>query len=240
MFFTNSGVVKNQETIHEAVIATHSYTARLAISSAVKEDAYRLRYRSYRACGFIKYNPTGIFSDKYDNLDNAETVVIYDHGVPLASVRVFTLRRGTGYTSPAMDTFPDEISALLNADSRDTFSGPAVEMTRLVRSPEANNNQGLVFLLYRMAGYIALCNHAQMFFACVRPNHAPFYKRLGYAAITEVKPYPGLNCGMLLMAGNRQRYDQLRVDAPIVDPLAGTTYNLEGFYAGNAVPIDLV
>lgn len=217
-----------------------SYTARLAVSEAVQHDAYRLRYRSYLAGGFITENETGVFRDRYDDLPNADTVVLYDGAAPVASVRVCRLERGTDYGAPSLDTFPDEVNALLAANPNDAFASRAIEVTRLVRSPEAENNQGLVFLLYRIAGYIALCHHTQIFLACVRSNHAPFYKRLGYTAASEPRPYPGLSCNMLLMASDRQRYDQVRAKVPMMDPLAGTTHNLEGFYAGEAVRLDLL
>lgn len=216
-----------------------SYTACLATSEKVREDAYRLRYRSYLAGGFIEENPSRMFRDHYDDMPNAETIVLYDNGSPVGSVRVCFLERGTDYTSPALDTFPDEVSALLNANPNDAFAGRAIEVTRLVRSPEAENNQGLVFLLYRMAGYVALCHHTQLFLACVRSNHAPFYKRLGYLAASEPKPYPGLSCNMLLMASNRQRYDQVRAKVPMMDPMTDITHNLEGFYAGEPVRLFL-
>jgi ribosomal protein L34E len=215
------------------------YVARLATSEKVLEDAYRLRYRSYLASGFIDENPTGLFRDRYDEMFNADTVVLYDEEIPVASVRVCLLERGTDYTSPAMDTFPEEVSALLNARPNDAFAGRAIEVTRLVRSPEAENNQGLVFLLYRSAGYIALCHHTQIFLACVRSNHSPFYKRLGYSAASELRPYPGLSCKMQLMASDRQRYDQIRMKVPMMDPMTDTTQNLEGFYEGEPVRLFL-
>jgi len=215
------------------------YTARLATSDELREEAYRLRYRSYLAGGFIQENPSGMFRDSYDNMPNAYTVVLYDEGVPVASVRVCLLERGTAYTSPAMDTFPEEVGALLSGSPNDAFAGRGIEVTRLVRSPEAENNQGLVFLLYRIAGYIALCHHTQLFLACVRSNHAPFYKRLGYSAAAEPRPYPGLSCQMLLMASGRGRYDGIRSKVPMMDPMTAATQNLEGFYAGEPVRLSL-
>jgi hypothetical protein len=216
-----------------------SYIARIAASAKVREDAYRLRYRSYLAGGFISENPLGHFRDHYDEMCNAETVVLYDDEVPVASVRVCLLERDGDYTSPAMDTFPEQVKALLNARPNDAFSGRAIEVTRLVRRPEAENNQGLVFLLYRIAGYIALCHHTQIFLACVRPNHAPFYKRLGYSAASEPQPYPGLSCKMQLMSSDRERYDQVRMKVPMMDPMTDATHNLEAFYAGGPVRLFL-
>ncbi|WP_232480993.1 N-acyl amino acid synthase FeeM domain-containing protein [Roseomonas sp. KE2513] len=216
-----------------------SYIARAAVSAKVRDDAYRLRYRSYLAGGFISEHPSGQFHDHYDEMVNADTVVLYDDEVPVASVRVCRLELGSNYTSPAMDTFPTEVLALLNGRPNDAFHGRAIEVTRLVRSPEAENNQGLVFLLYRIAGYIALCHHTQIFLACVRSNHAPFYKRLGYSNASEPRPYPGLTCQMQLMASDRQRYDQVRTKVPMIDPMTDATKNLEAFYKGGEVRLFL-
>ncbi|MCI0757144.1 N-acyl amino acid synthase FeeM domain-containing protein [Teichococcus vastitatis] len=215
------------------------YHARLATTDGVRSDAYRIRYRSYFASGYIQPNSSGFFSDRYDDMPNAKTVVIYDGNQAVASVRVCLLSRDTDDTSPASDTFPDEVAALLNLDASDSFSGRAIEVNRLVRAPEAENNQGLVFLLYRMAGYISLCAHTQIYLACVRTNHAPFYRRLGYDAASAPRPYPGLSCNMQLMASDRVRYDKVRNAVPMMDPLTAATENLEGFFAGEPVTLKL-
>ncbi|WP_207445375.1 N-acyl amino acid synthase FeeM domain-containing protein [Roseomonas marmotae] len=215
------------------------YYARLALADEVRRDAYKLRYLCYLNAGHIQPNSSGLFKDKYDELPNASTIVIYDHETPLASVRTCLLARGSDLISPALDTYPEEVEALLNADPANPFAGRGIEVTRLVRSPEAENNQGLVFLLYRMAGYIALCAHSQIHLACVRTNHAPFYRRLGYQAVSEPRAYPGLTCKMQLMASDRQRYDKLRQKVPVMDPLGGTTGNLNGFFGGEPVALSL-
>ena len=73
---------------------TDNYVARLAVADSVREDAYRVRYRSYVAGGHIEPNASGLFKDVYDDMPNASTIVIYDRDVPIASVRTCTLARG--------------------------------------------------------------------------------------------------------------------------------------------------
>jgi hypothetical protein len=216
-----------------------TYEARLAISEETKRDAYRVRYRSYLAGGHIEPNDAKLFKDRYDDMPNASTVVIYDAGRPVASVRTCLLARGSDLASPALDTFPDQVRRLLDAKPHSAFAGRGIEVTRLVRSPEAENNQGLVFLLYRMAGYVALCAHSQIHLACVRTNHAPFYRRLGYEPASEPQPYPGLMCKMQLMASDRVRYDKVRAAVPLMDPLAGMTHNLNEFFLGEPIILSL-
>lgn len=216
------------------------YTARLALDQRTRQDAYGLRYASYLSSGYIEPNELRLFRDQYDDLPNSQTVVVYDDGTPVASVRTCTLAFGSKQRSPASDTFPKEVEELLRRQSTIGLGGRGIETTRLVRSPAAENNQGLVFLLYRMAGYVGMTAHTQILLACVRKNHAPFYKRLGYTPVTEPRPYPGLNCPMQLMSCTRQRYDEIRSAFPVIDPYAGTTDRLDGFLSGDPVSLALV
>nr|WP_294502065.1 hypothetical protein [uncultured Rhodopila sp.] len=216
------------------------YSARLAVDTKTKLEAYRLRYDSYLASGYIQPNETGLFQDLYDDLPNCQTVVIYDDGVPSASVRTCMLAFGSRKRSPAADAFPEEVRKLLNEQTAIGIGARGIETTRLVRSPAADNNQGLVFLLYRMAGFLGMAAHTQILLACVRRNHAPFYKRLGYEAVTEPRAYPGLSCPMQLMSCTRERYDEVRRAFPVIDPFAGATDDLDGFFAGEPVPLGLV
>jgi hypothetical protein len=231
-------------TAHPAhsVLAVHHtrYSARLALDTQTRRDAYRLRYDSYLASGYIKPNETLLFQDAYDALPNCRTIVIYDRGQPAASVRTCTLALGSGQRSPASDAFPEEVRTLLSRQSAIGIGSRGIETTRLVRSPAAENNQGLVFLLYRMAGYIGMTAHSQILLACVRSNHAPFYRRLGYEAVTEPRAYPGLSCSMQLMSCTRRRYDEVRRTFPVIDPYAGCPDQLDGFLSGEPVSVALV
>lgn len=216
-----------------------TYTGRLALDESVRQDAYKLRYRSYRASGYIDKNELKLFSDRYDSMASVSTVVIYEGDFAVASVRTCLLARDTSLTSPALEAFPEEVRQILGKDVDNAFAGRGIEVTRLVRAPEAENNQGLVFLLYRIAGYIAMRTHSQIHLACVRANHAPFYRRLGYSAASEPRSYPGLKCPMLLMASDREQFDRVRAAVPLIDPLNGATKNLQGFFAGEPILLNL-
>jgi len=89
-----------------------------------------------------------------------------------------------------------------------------------------------------MAGYLGMEADSQILFACVRRNHAPFYRRLGYTPASEPKLYPGLNCPMQLMSCTRARYDEIRAAFPVIDPYAGAG-SLDGFLSGKAVSLAL-
>ncbi|WP_239992450.1 N-acyl amino acid synthase FeeM domain-containing protein [Rhodopila globiformis] len=216
------------------------YFARLALDDQTRRDAYRLRYDSYLASGFIAPSETRLFQDIYDDLSNCQTIVLYDQHEPVASVRTCFLASGSPQRSPAMDTYPEQVTALLRQQTPTGIGGRGIETTRLVRSPAAENNQGLVFLLYRLAGYVGMMAHTQILLACVRQNHVSFYRRLGYTPATEARSYPGLNCPMLLMSCTRQRYDEIRGAFPLIDPYAGATETLDGFLSGETIPVSLL
>jgi N-acyl amino acid synthase FeeM len=216
------------------------YFARLALDPQTRRDAYRLRYNSYLTSGFIEPNETRLFQDIYDDFPNCQTIVLYDQDGPVASVRTCTLAFGSQQRSPAMDTYPEDVTALLSQQAANRIGGRGVETTRLVRSPACENNQGLVFLLYRMARYVGMMAHTQVLLACVRQNHAPFYRRLGYVPVTEPRPYPGLKCPMQLMSCTRQRYDEIRGAFPLIDPYAGGIETLDGFLSGETIPLSLL
>ena len=216
------------------------YTARVAMDDHAATDVYRLRYRSYLQSGHIDPDPSGLFRDRYDGLENCRSIVIYSDGRAVASVRTCTLVHGASLSSPAMDAFPDEVTDLLGPDAVVGRGGRALEITRLVRSPEVANKQGLVFLLYRLAGYVGIAGGTEVILACVRRNHTPFYKRIGYREITEPRPYPGLKCQMQLLACSRDDYERVRAAAPVLDPESGRNSKLDSFLDGETVSLSLL
>jgi hypothetical protein len=216
------------------------YTARLALDDRSARDVYRLRYESYLQSGHIDPNPAGLFRDRYDDQPNCRSIIVYSGADPVASVRTCALAHQAGLTSPAMDSYPEEVEALLGPDATVGLGGRALEITRLVRSPAASNNQGLVFLLYRLAGYVGIMDGTQVILACVRKNHAPFYKRIGYREITEPRPYPGLKCPMQLLACSRAEYERVRAGFPVLDPYAGRNSDLDSFLHGGTVSLTLL
>ena len=211
------------------------YTARLASDEATRLDAFRLRYDSYVDAGHLDPNPGREFRDRYDLLPNSRTVVLYDGACAVGSVRVCLLGR-PGLVSPASETFPAELSRVL-ASAGD--GGMAAEITRLVRSPAAADDQALVLLLYRVASFISHAERVRIALACVRRHHAPFYRRLGFTTVSEPKPYPGLTCPMALMACDLASHARGLACFPLVDPFAPGCDPLDGLLEGEPVLVSL-
>ncbi len=219
---------------HEAGIAClpPHYTARLARDPATRRDAYSLRYLCYLDGGFIAANKDRLFCDKFDQLPNTETVVVYQDDEPVASVRVCFLSLFHPTPAPVRDTFPDQLDALLSPLRRSAHGMEAVEITRLVRSPRFANDQGLVFVLYRLAGLLGIQRDVRIILSCVRHNHVPFYRRLQYRMVAGPRDYPGLTCPMHLLACSREDYDAVRGRFPLMDPDAFPGDDVSGFLAG--------
>lgn len=217
-----------------------TYVIRRALDAQTRRDAYELRHASYSASGYIDPQPNGLFWDKYDHLGTSQTSVIYDIGRAVAAVRLCFFSSHSLEAAPAGATFPDEVGRLLAAVPHRKGRPQAAEITRLVRSPAAENNQGLVFLLLRIAGYFILREDIPVVLMCVRQNHVPFYRRLGCNIVSGPKPYPGLKCMMQLLEYPREAYDEARASFPIMDPHAGPADCFDGFMAGKSVTMPLL
>ena len=111
------------------------YEARIALDDAAKADAYALRYRSYLAGGHIAPNPSQSFSDRFDDMPNATTIIVYRAGQAVGSVRVCLVSRGPGTTSPGREAYPDEVETLLQGCGPAGPGFDGVEVNRLVCAP---------------------------------------------------------------------------------------------------------
>lgn len=217
-----------------------TYVVRRALDATTRRDAYALRHASYLASDYIDARPDGLFSDRYDRLSSSHTIVVYQDERAVASVRVCFLSSNTLDASPAGVTFPEEVAGLLADLPRRRGRAQAAEITRLVRSPAAENNQGLAFLLLRLAGYLGLQEDVSLVMSCVRQNHVPFYRRIGLIPSSDPRPYPGLKCPMQLLAYPMENYHEARAAFPIMDPYAGPADSFDGFMAGKSVIMPLI
>ena len=223
--------------ISEGRFFQRGYVARIANDSATRQDAYRLRYLSYSSRGYIAPNPSGLFSDEYDDLPTTITVVVYAEGLPVGSMRVCLLRRDPLISSPARYAYPSEVDAILTASDPDDRGLNCFEVNRLVRLPQSADDQGLVFLMLRLAGRIGADADFRVFVSCVRANHLPFYRRMQFVEAGPMRTYPGLNCQMVLMQLSHERWRSACQMYRLVDPdsgLPGMLNSLENVWAGRA------
>lgn len=216
-----------------------TYRAAIACNESVRQDAFALRYASYLDSGFIEARPEKSFSDLYDELPNSTTIVVYDEERAVASVRVCFVSRKV-QKSPCYQAFPNEVASILAESPVSKKNVEIAEITRLVRSPDSANNQGLVFLLYRLAGHLVLRNDVQVILSSVRRNHIAFYRRIGFVDVAGPRAYPGLTCPMHLLQCSRTEYDRVRRAFPLMDPDATPLETFDGFAAGRQISIPLM
>ncbi len=193
---------------------------RLANDKKTRQDCYKLRYTSYFAEGYIEPRRSKTFSDEYDDHEDAQTLVIYKGSQAIASTRICFLTREPGGTAsggiPAQHMFPEEVETMFHSDA----AAPAqsiVEINRLVRHPEFAEDKTLIFILFRLAGYLILKKDARVVVSCVRRNHVPFYTRLRFAEVAGPRLYQGLKFSTHLLSCTRERYDLVRKMVPLLD-----------------------
>ena len=209
--------------------------ARLALDRQTKKDAFRLRHLCYHSNGYIDARANGEFSDPYDTVPSNTTVVIYKEARAVASVRVCGMDPSSADPKardlPVSHVFPDDFAGLLKPTER------AVEINRLVCHPDQSHDQGLVFILFRMVGFMIQHHDPDLVASCVRSNHVSFYKRLRFEPIGSPRQYTGLNFVTSFLVCRRESYDRVSKAVPAlsISPTAHACYN--ALFRGDSVPV---
>lgn len=225
-------LVENKQSKVDKCLGFH---ARLALDAQTKRDAYKLRHICYHSSGYIDARANGEFSDSYDAVSSNKTIVIYDDGQAVASIRVCCMDLASPDLAandlPLAHVFPDELASLLRPHGR------AIELNRLVRHPAHAQSQGLVFILFRMADFLIRQHDPDFVASCVRSNHVGFYRRLRFEHIAGPKKYTGLSFMTNFLACQRASYEMVRRIIPVlrISPAAYSLY--EGMLLGETVPV---
>ena len=105
-----------------------------AATPALRDAAFKLRYRAYRATDSIPENGSQRFRDPYDYKPNAMTYLLMDGDEPIGAIRasVYIPERGIGL--PSFESYRDEIALRIGFDRR--IVEPSRFVTAVVR-PEA-------------------------------------------------------------------------------------------------------
>ncbi len=234
-------LVRNQQTKPAESRRPTGLTAKLALDEKTQMDAYGLRHASYLAGGFIDPKPDGLFADAHDDMPNAQSVVVYQGQRAVASARVCVLDTHpdlTGWNDiPAARIFPEDVTALLAAPHGETQYPKALEINRLVRHPDFANDFSLVFVLYRLAGFMILKHNADIVLSCVRRNHTPFYQRLQFTKIAGPRRYAGVKFETNLMACGQENYSYVVNNIPVFDAMTSDTNTYNGLFLGETINV---
>jgi hypothetical protein len=216
-------------------------TARLALDRKTRNDAFGLRHASYLAGGFIDPYPSGLFSDSHDEMPNSQSIVVYQGSRPVASARICVLDTDpdvTGWSDiPAQRIFPEDVAALLAEHANGINPPKALEINRLVRHPDFASDFTLVFVLYRLAGFMILKHDANVVLSCVRRNHTPFYQRLQFNKVAGPRRYAGVKFETNLMVCPREKYGYVAQNLPVFEAMSVDSGNYDRLLRGDTVNV---
>lgn len=167
---------------------------RRADTNEDREAISRLRYKAYLREGAISANPSGTFSDPYDDIGNVFLFGLYIDGELASSIR-FHVGSREYPDFPSLHVFPEALQPQIDAGKIiiDTTRFVADEnLSRIYRAlPYATLRVG-----WAAGAYFAIDYHL----AAVRAEHQAFYRRMfGHQLICEPRPYPHLAKPICLM-----------------------------------------
>jgi hypothetical protein len=189
----NLNIDKNLSDRIAALLARIEY--RRVDSAEEREPIFRLRYDAYLREGAIPPNPSGTFSDAYDDTPNAYLFALYIDDELASSIRIHVASK----EHPAglsVAAFPDILQPELDAGK------VIIDPTRFVADERLSRiHRGLPYATLRLSMVAAEHFDADLVLAAVRVEHQAFYRRaFNQQLICEPRPYPNLTKPLSLMA----------------------------------------
>lgn len=159
------------------------------------DPVYRLRYEAYRREEFIPINSQQVVFDEFDELPNVDSFGVYIDGELVSSLR-FHVLTPEFRTSPSESVYPDIINPMLDQGLR------LLDPGRFTADYEASlKYPALAFLTLRILVMGSWHYRVNYCFSSVRPEHAPFYRRVFRSTqLSDQRYYHGLRFPMVLMA----------------------------------------
>lgn len=157
------------------------------------EDICRLRYKAYRAHGFVPETPGQATSDAMDELSNCYRFGVYIDGELVSTVRVHHISRETPW-GPAMSSFGEELAPRL--ERGESFINPSL----LAADPELLQiSRYLPFITLRLGIAANSWFDASHCIVLIRKEHTAFYARVFMAEqVGEAKTYPPFTVPVML------------------------------------------
>jgi hypothetical protein len=165
-------------------------------------------------------------------------VVVYKEQRPVASVRLCVLDHDPALQGwdeiPASRIFPEAVAELA-AGVPHNRPARLTEINRLVRHPDFANDFQLVFVLFRLVGFLVDEGKSDMTLSCVRRNHTPFYKRLHFDYVAGPRRYAGVKFETNLMACHSARYESVAKNIPFLGAETGAQSSYAGLLQGETI-----
>jgi hypothetical protein len=168
---------------------------RLAETAEDRNAIFRLRYRAYLDEGAITPNDAELFSDSFDDTENAWIFGVLVDGELAASIRLHVAGPML-WELPALGVFPDTLQPAFEAGRI------VIDPTRFVTDRVASRRfPSLCYVTTRLAWLACEYFNADLLLATVRHEHQAFYRRVfGHRPICEPRHYPSLTKPVCMMA----------------------------------------
>jgi len=159
-----------------------------------RQAIFRLRHQAYLREGAIEPNPSGMFTDPFDEIGNVFTFGLHVDGELAGALRLHIASREHP-EFPTLHVFPDILQPEIDAGK------VIIDSTRFVADDNlARVHRGLPYIVLRLTMLAAEYFHADHLLAAVRPEHQAFYRRaFNHQLICGARPYPLLAKPICLM-----------------------------------------
>jgi hypothetical protein len=166
----------------------------IALSEQDLLAVFDLRYRNYADHGHIRPTSERLFYDKYDALPNCVTFGIRAGDAVVGSVRLCVHMPSRGWrTIPAKEAYGTAFDLVAARHA------VLVECNRFVIDGAADRGADIPNALWACVMWFVNQLPPAMLLAAVRPDHMPYYRRIGFAAASAPQPYPGTTFTATLM-----------------------------------------
>ncbi len=177
------------------------FQIRVAASDAARQDAFALRYRAYRALGYVEENAHATFADNNDGLASTVVFGAYQDEVCIGTLRVSFSQVHQDHSSLPCAPYYPEVTEL-----KGLALGPIVEMSRLAIDPAFTSTsfRTTLFAALVRAGFLAAqAADVSTILIATKPEFARFYQyMLGFKVIGQPAAYPPGDHSIVLLAGS--------------------------------------
>ena len=161
---------------------------RIYSSNSDKAELYQLRYRAFRAAGWIVDNEHAALSDTYDLLPSTFAIGAFHNAQCIGSLRLAIGGAGAQGSMPCEEQFASEVAALMAAGNN-----RLVEFSRMAVEPSLTNKSFRTTLYASLvrAGLILTCAaDADVVLVAVHRNISLFYQKMcGFKVIAKSHGY---------------------------------------------------
>lgn len=171
---------------HQVIFEINGFTAELCRNRESLENAFRLRYRSYRNAEIIGDLSEGMLYDKEDFMPHTFVHLIWHENKPVGTVRSSIYSDDYDWTTvQSVKYFPEKIKEKPGESTR------FLESNRYAVDPDFQGRKSLFaqMLMFRVHALTSAVHNINEIVTIVQANHVPFYQKfLGFELYSE-NPY---------------------------------------------------